>query len=925
MAINASQVTNTQSLEEFRLEFNKLQGDVEILKDNPTFTNQLVFEGVTADAFETTFTVTDPTADRVVTLPDATGTLLLTGQSVLTVANNGTVGSVGSTDAMTIASNGVITFGARPVIGAGGITVPNDGQVGSVGATDAMIIASSGIVTFKDDILIKDGGTIGSASDVDAITIASDGVVTFSQSPIFANDLTIEDDLLLDSDGAIIKLGEDGDVTLTHVADTGILLNSTMAIQFNDASQFINAPSATILDINATDEIELNATLVDLNGTLNVSGDTTLLADLELQHDAAVLKFGVNDDVTLTHVHDTGLLLNSTMAIQFNDASQFINAPSATILDINATDEIELNATLVDINANVEISGTAAITGIATFTDDIIIGDGKTIGSASAATAMTISSGGIVSFIDDITIKDGGTIGTATDADAITIAAAGAVTLSQRSVHSAGITLADDGQIGSASDTDAIAISSAGVVTLSSTTASSSKTTGALVVAGGIGTSADLYVGDLLSVEGDIHLSGSNKELRFYEGANYVGFEAPALSADQIFVLPSEDGSNGQVLATNGSGALSFSTAVSGAASVFVTTANNTANETVFPVFVDGATGSQGAETDTGLTYNPSTGLMTMAKLLLADNGTIGSASSTSAITISSGGVVTFVDDIIIKDGGTIGTASDVDAITIDASGNATFSQNLTVTGVTTLNGNLVLGDAAADTLTIGATLQGASPLVFEGGSANGHETTFAITDPSADRTITFPNATGTVHVTGQNIVLADAGTIGSASDTDAIGISSGGVISITATTASTSATSGALTVAGGAGVAADLGIGDDLFMISDGAVITFGANSEIALTHIHDTGLSITSTSAAPLVRRGEDVFIVLDSTNGSADAGDNIIMDASAAGTDVGDDIIGEDEVFLHSGMQRNVINIIGSNGKILNSVAGFAPGAI
>ena len=52
---------------------------------------------------------------------------------------------------------------------------------------------------------------------------------------------------------------------------------------------------------------------------------------------------------------------------------------------------------------------------------------------------------------------------------------------------------------------------------------------------------------------------------------------------------------------------------------------------------------------------------------------------------------------------------------------------------------------------------------------------------------------------------------------------------------------------------------------------------------------------------------------------------MDRSAADTDVGDDIIGEDEVFLHSGMQRNVINIIGSDGKIKNSVAGFAPGAI
>ena len=38
------------------------------------------------------------------------------------------------------------------------------------------------------------------------------------------------------------------------------------------------------------------------------------------------------------------------------------------MLDINATDEIELNATLVDVNANVEISGTATTTGVHTFT-----------------------------------------------------------------------------------------------------------------------------------------------------------------------------------------------------------------------------------------------------------------------------------------------------------------------------------------------------------------------------------------------------------------------------------------------------------------------------------------------------------------------------------------------------------------------------
>ena len=97
-----------------------------------------------------------------------------------------------------------------------------------------------------------------------------------------------------------------------------------------------------------------------------LGGASNEWSDLYLA-DGSTIQFGNDQDVTLTHVADTGILLNSTMAIQFNDSSQYINAPSATVLDINATDEIELNATLVDINANVEISGTATTTGVHTF------------------------------------------------------------------------------------------------------------------------------------------------------------------------------------------------------------------------------------------------------------------------------------------------------------------------------------------------------------------------------------------------------------------------------------------------------------------------------------------------------------------------------------------------------------------------------
>jgi len=75
---------------------------------------------------------------------------------------------------------------------------------------------------------------------------------------------------------------------------------------------------------------------------------------------------------------------------------------------------------------------------------------------------------------------------------------------------------------------------------------------------------------------GHLSVGGNNNELRFYEGANYVGFEAPALSADKIWVLPAADGSSGQALTTNGSGTLSFST-ISGGVDGISTSADATA------------------------------------------------------------------------------------------------------------------------------------------------------------------------------------------------------------------------------------------------------------------------------------------------------------------------------------------------------------
>ncbi len=58
------------------------------------------------------------------------------------------------------------------------------------------------------------------------------------------------------------------------------------------------------------------------------------------------------------------------------------------------------------------------------------------------------------------------------------------------------------------------------------------------------------------------------------------------------------------------SGGITGTASVATEATNVTASANNSTDETVYPTFVDGATGAQGIETDTGLTYNPSSGVL---------------------------------------------------------------------------------------------------------------------------------------------------------------------------------------------------------------------------------------------------------------------------------------------------------------------------
>ena len=123
--------------------------------------------------------------------------------------------------------------------------------------------------------------------------------------------------------------------------------------------------------------------------------------------DGAVINLGDDQDVTLTHVADTGIQLNSTMKLMFNDASQYIQGASATVLDIAATDEIELTATLVDLNGNLDVSGTYTGAGLMTTGGNIVIPDTGNIGSASDTDAIAIAANGVVTFSQAPVFPDG--------------------------------------------------------------------------------------------------------------------------------------------------------------------------------------------------------------------------------------------------------------------------------------------------------------------------------------------------------------------------------------------------------------------------------------------------------------------------------------------------------------------------------------
>ena len=260
MALTSSAIVTTNTLEEFRLEFNKLRVDVTALDTADTYVTNIVFEGSTTDSYQTTLAVTDPTADRTITLPNLTGTLsLLDATETLTNKTLTTpiIAEIDSGSSITLDATTSITLDAA----AGDINLT------PAASYDINVPANIGI-TFGDDgekiegdgtDLTITGNNINLTATADVVVPANVGVTFGSGEKIEGNntDLTV-------TSGA--------DINLTAVGDVNI--PSGVGITFGNDGEKIEG-DGTDLTVASSGALTLTST----SHTVDTSGDIVLDAD----------------------------------------------------------------------------------------------------------------------------------------------------------------------------------------------------------------------------------------------------------------------------------------------------------------------------------------------------------------------------------------------------------------------------------------------------------------------------------------------------------------------------------------------------------------------------------------------------------------------------------------------------------------------
>ena len=199
-----------------------------------------------------------------------------------------------------------------------------------------------------------DGASAITALDID---MAAAGKATFNDAVVVGGDLTVNgttttvNSTTMTVDDPIITLGGDSAPGSDDNKDRGVEFRyhdgSSARIGFMGYDD--SATAFTFLTAASNSSEVFSGTAAKLvAGELDISGDVAVGDDLSLDSDAAVLNFGADSDVNLTHVADTGLLLNGAMVIQFRDSGLTVGSNADGDLDIvsdgTAVDSINIES-----------------------------------------------------------------------------------------------------------------------------------------------------------------------------------------------------------------------------------------------------------------------------------------------------------------------------------------------------------------------------------------------------------------------------------------------------------------------------------------------------------------------------------------------------------------------------------------------------
>ena len=427
--------------------------------------------------------------------------------------------------------------------------------------------------------------------------------------------------------------------------------------------------SGNRLTTNGSGTLSWAATNVPTSADGQALGSTSLeWSDVYLA-DGGIIYLGADQDTTLTHVADTGILLNSTRQLQFGDSGTYIHQSADGVLDLVSDTEIEINATTIDINGAVQISGTTTIAGNLVF------------GSATVTEAQLEILDGATVTTDELNIMDGGT-----SASATTVADADRVVFN------------DGGTMKQVAVTDLAAYFDDEITAMPNLVTTAATTVGALnsgSIASGFGAidngASNITTGGLLKIDVDADANdvtgdsatgrltlGANEDLNLYHGGtdSYIVNDTGDLilktgASDEDMIFQGNDGGSAITALTldmSAAGAATFNSTVT-ATGFIIGSAN--INEAELEI-IDGATiTTTELNLIDGDTARGTTALADGDGILINDAGTMRMTNVTAVKTYMQTGISTAYDDFTVGDAA-VNIATSAGDITIDAQGDDT-------------------------------------------------------------------------------------------------------------------------------------------------------------------------------------------------------------------------------------------------------------